>query len=362
MLYPMEVAVEVVPFLRSLSEASGVSGYEQQVRDLVTEQYAALADEVRVDAMGSVIALKNGAGTAPRRRVMLAGHMDEIGLIVSTIDQGFLRFNSVGGFDQRTLMGQEVVVHARRDLPGIIGSRPPHVLSPEERNKPVPMEDLFIDVGLAQPELQEVVRVGDLITIRRPFLELQNGMVCGKALDDRAAVVSVAVCLDMLQTLKHEWDVFAVATVQEELGVRGAITSTYGIAPDIGIAIDVGFGKQPGVSEEYSIDLDKGPALAIGPNIHPAMFSELKRVADAFEIPVQVEVAPRPTGTDARAIQVTREGIPTALLSIPLRNMHTPIEMLAVKDLVRTGHLMAQFIAALDGAFMDKLSWEEEGA
>ncbi|MFN2130147.1 MAG: M42 family peptidase, partial [Anaerolineae bacterium] len=130
--------MEVVPFLRSLSEASGVSGYEQQVRDLVTEQYAALADEVRVDAMGSVIALKNGAGTAPRRRVMLAGHMDEIGLIVSTIDQGFLRFNSVGGFDQRTLMGQEVVVHARRDLPGIIGSRPPHVLSPEERNKPVP--------------------------------------------------------------------------------------------------------------------------------------------------------------------------------------------------------------------------------
>jgi putative aminopeptidase FrvX len=358
----MEVAVEVVPFLKLLSEASGVSGYEHRVRDLVIEQYAALADEVRVDAMGNVIAVKHGIGTGPRRRVMLAGHMDEIGLIVSMLDQGFLRFNSVGGFDQRTLMGQEVIVHARRDLPGIIGSRPPHVLSEEERNKPVPMEELFVDVGLAQSELQEVVRIGDLITIRRPFLELRNGLVCGKAFDDRAAVVSIALCLDMLRTLRHEWDVFAVATVQEEVGVRGATTSTYGIAPDIGIAIDVGFGKQPGVSEPYSIDLDKGPALAIGPNIHPAMFSELKRIADRFEIPVQIEVTSRPTGTDARAMQVTREGIPTALLSIPLRNMHTPIEMLAVKDLVRTGHLMAQFIAALDGAFIDKLSWEEEGA
>jgi putative aminopeptidase FrvX len=357
----MEVAVEVIPLLKSLSEASGVSGYEHQVRDLVTEAFAALADEVRVDPMGSVIALKEGVGTEPRRRVMLAAHMDEIGLIVSILDQGFLRFTHVGGFDVRILMGQEVMVHGRRDLPGIIGSRPPHVLGEDERNKPVPMDELFIDVGLTHSELQAAVRVGDLVTIRRPFVELQNGRVSGKAFDDRAAVVSVALCLDALQTLKHEWDVFAVATVQEEVGVRGATTSAYGIVPDIGIAIDVGFGKQPGVSERHAIDLDKGPALCIGPNIHPAMFAELKRVADAFEIPVQVEVSPRPTGTDARAIQVTREGIPTALLSIPLRNMHTPIETLAVRDLVRTGRLMAQFIAELDEAFVDRLSWEEEG-
>lgn len=355
----MEVAVEVVPLLKSLSEASGVSGYEDQVRELVVEAFTALADEVRVDSMGSVIALKKGVGPEPRHRVMLAAHMDEIGLIVSKLDRGFLRFTQVGGFDVRTLMGQEVIVHGRRDLPGIIGSRPPHVLSADERDKPVPMDELFIDVGLMEVELGTAVRIGDLVTIRRPFIELKNGLVSGKAFDDRAAVVSVALCLDALQTLKHEWDVYAVATVQEEVGVRGATTSTYGIVPDIGIAIDVGFGKQPGVSERDAIELDKGPALTIGPNIHPAMWSELKRVADTFEIPVQVEVDPRPTGTDARAIQVTREGIPTALLSIPLRNMHTPIETLATKDLARTGRLMAQFIAGLDDAFVDRLSWEE---
>lgn len=351
--------MEVVPLLKSLSEASGVSGYEDQVRELVVEAFTALADEVRVDSMGSVIALKKGVGPEPRHRVMLAAHMDEIGLIVSKLDRGFLRFTQVGGFDVRTLMGQEVIVHGRRDLPGIIGSRPPHVLSADERNKPVPMDELFIDVGLMEVELGTAVRIGDLVTIRRPFIELKNGLVSGKAFDDRAAVVSVALCLDALQTLKHEWDVYAVATVQEEVGVRGATTSTYGIVPDIGIAIDVGFGKQPGVSERDAIELDKGPALTIGPNIHPAMWSELKRVADTFEIPVQVEVDPRPTGTDARAIQVTREGIPTALLSIPLRNMHTPIETLATKDLARTGRLMAQFIAGLDDAFVDRLSWEE---
>lgn len=350
--------MEVVPFLRSLSEASGVSGYEDQVRGLVVEAFSSPSDEVKVDAMGNVIALKRGSGADPRRRIMLAGHMDEIGLIVTELEKGFLRFTQVGGFDVRTLMGQEVVVHGTRELPGVIGSRPPHVLSAEERSKPVPMDKLFIDVGLAQGELEEVVRVGDLITIRRSFTELQNGLVTGKAFDDRAAVAAIAVCLDTLQTLEHCWDVYGVATVQEEVGLRGAMTSTFGIAPDAGIAIDVGFGKQPGVTDQHSaLDLDKGPALTIGPNIHPALLAELKRIANEFEIPVQVEVDPGGTGTDANAMQITREGIPTALLSIPVRSMHTSVETLAVRDVVRTGRLIAQFIASLDEGFMDKLAW-----
>ncbi len=352
--------MEVVPFLKSLSEASGVSGYEDEVRELVVEAFTPLADEVRTDAMGNVIALKRGRGKEPRRRIMLAGHMDEIGLMVTLLDKGFLRFTQVGGYDVRTLLGQEVLVHGQRALPGVIGSRPPHVLSPEERNKPVPMDQLFIDVGLAADELEEVVQVGDLITIRRLFTELQNGLVTGKAFDDRAAVVAIAFCLDVLQAVQHEWDVFAVATVQEEVGLRGATTSTFGVAPDVGIAIDVGFGKQPGVTPEYAIELDKGPALCIGPNIHPGMFGGLKRVAEKNEIPFQTEVAPRGTGTDANAMQITREGIPTALLSIPLKSMHTSIETLSVKDVERTGRLMAQFIAALDGSFMDELAWKRQ--
>lgn len=351
--------MEVIPFLKSLSEASGVSGYEDGVRNVVREAFEAMADQVRADAMGNLIALKRGrAEVETRRRIMLAGHMDEIGLIVTMLEEGFLRFTQVGGFDVRTLMGQEVVVHGRRDLPGVIGSRPPHVLTQEERSKPLPMDQLFIDVGLPHDDLQQVVRVGDVVTIRRPFVELQNGLVAGKAFDDRASVAAIAVCLDELQKVQHSWDVFAVATVQEEVGCRGAITSTYGVAPDVGIALDVGFGKQPGVSDEFCTEVGKGPALTIGPNIHPALFSELRRVATEQEIPVQTEVAPGRTGTDADAMQVTRDGIPTALLSLPVRNMHTPVETLSVKDVQRAGRLLAHFIAELDEAFMDKLTWE----
>ena len=350
--------MDLKAFLKSLSEASGVSGYEDEVRGIVTGVFEDLADDVRTDAMGNVIALKRGAGDdEPRRRIMLAGHMDEIGLIATMLEKGFLRFTQVGGFDVRTLLGQQVTVHGRRPLPGVIASRPPHVLSSSERNKPVPMDQLFIDVGLPQEELEEAVRVGDLITLRRPFTELMNGLVCGKAFDDRAAVAAIAECLDTLRHMHHQWDVFGVATVQEEVGLRGAFTSTYGVAPDVGIAIDVGFAKQPGVSEPNSIELNKGPALAIGPNIHPGLFRELKATADELEIPVQVEVAPRGTGTDANAIQITRDGIPTALLSIPERSMHTPIETLSIKDVARTGRLLAHFIGRLDEAFMGKLDW-----
>jgi endoglucanase len=248
------------------------------------------------------------------------------------------------------------MVHGREALPGVIGSRPPHVLSAAEREKPAPMDKLFIDVGLSQGALQEKVRVGDLITVHRPFMELKGGLVSGKAFDDRAAVTAIAVCLEILSTLRHEWDVYGVATVQEEVGLRGAITSTYGVAPDAGIAIDVGFGKQPGVKPEDAIELDKGPSLAFGPYLHPVLYAELKRVAEENEIPFQMEVVPGRTGTDANAIQVTRAGVPTALLSIPVRNMHTPIETLAVKDVLRTGRLLAYTIAGLDESFAGRLS------
>lgn len=348
--------MEIVPLLKSLSEASGVSGYEDQVREIVHATFSDLADEVRSDAMGNLIALKRGSGPSePRRRIMLAGHMDEIGLMVTALDKGFLRFTQVGGFDVRTLMGQEVVVHGRRPLPGVIGCRPPHVLSVEERKKPLPMDQLFIDVGLGEHALRDAVHVGDLVTIQRPFTELKGGLVSGKAFDDRAAVVAIAVCLDLLRALRHEWDVYGVATVQEEVGLRGAIIGTYGIAPDAGIAIDVGFGKQPGVGPEDAIELDKGPSLAFGPYLHPVLYAELQRVAKEHELPFQMEIVPGGTGTDATAIQVTRAGVPTALLSIPLRNMHTPIETLAVKDLLRTGRLMAYTIAGLDEGFYTRL-------
>lgn len=248
-------------------------------------------------------------------------------------------------------------MHGKRELPGIIGSRPPHVLPVEEREKVIPMDKLFIDVGLLVEEVEGLVRVGDLVTIGREFTQLEGNFVSGKAFDDRAGVTSVMACLESLASIRHVWDVYAVATVQEEVGIRGAITSAYGLAPDVAIAIDVGFGSQPGVSEAETLGMGKGPAIAFGPNVHPKLHQALVEVAKELEIPYQVEPIPGRSGTDAWAIQVTRRGIPTALLSIPLRYMHTSVETVSTKDIERTGRLMAEFIGRLDEEFTKKLNW-----
>lgn len=345
--------------LRRLSEASGVSGYEEAVRQVVRDAFQPYADEMRCDALGNVIALRRGApepGQAgPRRAIMLAAHTDEIGLMVSGYEGAYLRFERVGGVDRRTIVGQEVLVHGRQPLPGIIASHPPHVQLPADRDKPYAWDDLFIDVGLSAERLAERVRVGDLVTMRREYLELAEGYASGKALDDRAGVAALAVCLEMLAGLRHTWDVYAVATSQEELGLRGATVSAYSVAPDIAIAVDVGFGAQQGVSEQEAIAMDGGPAIAIGPNIHPLMHERLISVAKQHELKYQTEIASGATGTDAWAIQVAREGIPTALLSVPLRYMHTSVETVCLRDIERTGRLMALFIADLDRAFADTL-------
>lgn len=347
--------MEIASFLKELSDAPGVSGYEAALRQIISRTYAQWADKVSEDTLGSVIALKQGTGPEPRRSIMLAGHMDEIGLIVTQLDGAFLRFYQVGGIDRRTLLGQEVVVHGKKDLPGIIGSRPPHVLSAEARSKPVPWDEMFIDVGLSEARLSELVQVGDLITIKRDMVKLAGGRLSGKALDDRAAVAAIGHCLELLHGMRHEWDVYAVATVQEETGLIGAKTSAYGLAPDIAIAIDVGFGEMPGQSDMESIEMDGGPSIALGANIHPLMHERLVEVAKTFEIKHQIEPIPGPTGTDAWAIQVTRQGIPTALLSIPLRYMHTSVETAVEADIARTGRLMARFIGSLDDDYAAQL-------
>jgi tetrahedral aminopeptidase len=351
--------IDSTELLRQLSEAAGVSGYEDAVRALVRDALAPLADSLRTDALGNLIALQRGEGEGRRPSIMLAAHMDEIGLMVSGYAGGFLRFHTVGGVDLRTLPGQEVTVHGRQPLAGIVASRPPHVLSAEERSKPVPLDKLFIDVGLGEETLRQQVQVGDLVTMRRDFVSLAGGYASGKALDDRAGVVSLAVCLELLRGVRHSWDVYAVATTQEEIGLRGATVSAYGVAPDIAIAVDVGFGKQQGVAESKTIAMDGGPAIAMGPNVHPLMHQRLVATAKQQEQKYQTEVIAGASGTDGWAIQVAREGIPTAVLSIPLRYMHTTVETICVRDIERTGRLMAQFIRGLDDAFAAELGLQK---
>ncbi|MDT8391555.1 MAG: M42 family metallopeptidase [Lentisphaeria bacterium] len=352
--------MDVKALLKSLSEACGVSGYEDEVRGVIRQAFEPYCDEIRVDTMGNLIGLKKGSGKggARRKRVMLAGHMDEIGLMVTEIDQGFIRFTQVGGYDTRVLPAQAVTVFGRERLPGIIASVPPHVSGSSDKS--TPMDELYVDVGLSESQVNKLARVGDLITLDRPCVELSDDLLCGKAFDDRASVAAIVTCLEILSQTAHEWDVYAVATVQEEVGLRGATTGAFGIAPDLGIAIDVGFGKQPGVKEKFAIILGKGPALARGPNIHPKLFAGLKATAEKFEIPYQVEVTSGGTGTDANAIQLTRDGIPTGLISIPERNMHTPVETISIKDVERTGRLLACYIAGLDADTMGQFVWDDD--
>jgi putative aminopeptidase FrvX len=244
-------SLDVISLLRELTEAQGVSGQEDSLRPTAEKFFRPLCDEIKYDKLGNLIALKKGTAEGKEHiKIMLAAHMDEIGLVVTKIEEGgFLRFSTIGGFDARTLPGQKVIIHGRKDITGVIGSKSPHITEEKERKKAVEIDKLFIDTGYAQSELLEIVKVGDIISIERSIYELANGCVSGKALDDRAGVVALMYCLHKLQSLHHVPDVYAVATVQEEVGVRGAAVSAYNIAPDLSIAIDVCHGNLPGVSE-----------------------------------------------------------------------------------------------------------------
>jgi len=348
--------VETISLLKQLSEAGGISGFEKSARELVRQTWQPFVDEMREDKIGSLIALKRGDGGEPRPKLMLAAHLDEIGLMVSGIEKGFLRITRVGGTDRRVLLGLEVTVHGKRDLPGIVATRPPHVLPEEERKKVVPWDKLFVDVGLPAQEVEQLVSIGDLISIQREMVELQNHRVAGKAMDDRACVAIVTLALEQLAGMRHTWDVLAVATAQEETGLKGATTSAYGVAPDLAVALDVGFGRQPGVPEIDTLPLSKGPSIGIGPNFHPGLLARLKETAEAHEIPYHIEPTPGRSGTDAWAIQVTREGVPTSLVSLPIRYMHQPVETLDVQDIERTGRLLAAFVAGLEADFLEKIA------
>ena len=308
--------------------------------------------------MGNLIALKRGAGHEPRHTVMIATHMDEIGLIVTGIKDGFVRVHGLGGTDRRALLGLPVDIHGRTRLPGVIGSRPPHVLSRSERKRVQPWHELFVDLGLPEEEVKAQVRVGDHVTVRQEAQKLRNDRVAAKALDNRASVAALTLSLEALQSRRHAWDVYAVATVQEELGVKGAITSAYGVDPDLALALDVTFAEQYNDKQTGTFELGEGPALGIGPNIHPAVLDLLKEAAKAHEIQVSLEPLPGSSGTDAWGIQVAREGIPTGLISIPVRYMHQPVEVAALVDIERTGRLLTAAITRLSPEFYAR--WEDE--
>lgn len=346
--------------LKTLVEAHAPSGYEGAIRDILREAWGGLTDSMEQDGLGSLIGIKKGnLHLKTPRKIMLAAHMDEIGLMVRDIVDGFIYVHRISGVDNRIMMAQPVMVHGRKPLPGIVASIPPHLLSAVARRKYPTFDEIIVDVGLPADEVNDLVRIGDLITPDVPLLELQGKKVAAKAMDDRASVAAVTVCLDLLKGMSHSWDVYAAATVQEETGLYGAATAAYHIKPDIAIALDVTFAPQPGVDPDEAKPMGEGPTLGIGPNFHARLGEKIRETARTYEIKLQDEIIPGASGTDAWAIQVALEGIPTALFGIPLRNMHSPVETVDLRDIERAGRLMAQFIAGLDADFLATIEWDD---
>ena len=347
---------EIKDFLKQLITAPGLSGYETPVRHMIEQAWRPLVDELHTSRLGSLHALRKGNLPAPRPSLLLAAHMDAIGLMVCGIVDGFLRLTSIGGLDPRVLPGQLVTVHGRNDIPGVVIQPPAHLLPPESQEKTVPLEYLWVDVGLLPSQVQKQVRIGDLASFAQQPFEMGKDFLVGHSLDNRASVAAVTGCLEKLQGRQMGWDLWAVATTQEEETLGGAATSAFQLRPKLAIAIDVTFGASPGSPSHATFPVGKGITLGWGPNIHPKLFSAFKDLAERLEIPTKIEVMPGNSGTDAMALQVAAEGIPSMVIGIPLKYMHTPVEVVSMKDIQRTGRLLAEFAAMLDDKFLEGLS------
>ncbi len=329
---------------------------------MIEETWKPLTDEIRHSHLGSLHALKKGSGKAPRPAMLFAAHMDAIGLIVKKIEGEFLYVTSVGGVDVRVLVGTPVLVHATgagraEELPGVV-ALPSAKLLPDDAGEEILMRYLVVDTGLGAAEVSKRIRVGDLISFNTEPIEMSGETVSGHSLDNRASVAALTVCLQELKSKSHVWDVWAVATTQEEVTLGGAKTSAFELRPNLAVAMDVTFGKGPGAGDWQTFPIGKGPTLSLGPNIHPFLHQRFKELADRFEIPYAVEPVPANSGTDAVSLQIAAEGIPTMLVGIPMRYMHTPVEVAAVKDIQRAGRLLAEFAASLEADFIEKIVWD----
>ncbi len=346
---------ESFDFLARLVEAPSPSGYEQPAQR-VFRSYIDHFSIVTTDVMGNVYGLIEGGGK-DRPRVMLVGHSDEIGLQIRYIDDnGFIYFSAIGGVDAHITPGQRVTVHSKGGaLPGVIGRKPIHLMEPKDRDTVTKLESQYIDIGaLTKKEAEKLVRVGDQITFAAGLERLHGDRVTSRGFDDKAGSFVVAEVLRQVAAggKKLSIDLYGVSSVQEEVGLRGGTTSSYTVNPDIGICVEVDFATdQPDVEKKHNGDvkLGKGPILPRGANINPVLFDLLAATAEELKIPVQFTGIPRATGTDANVMQISRGGVATALVKIPLRYMHSPVEVLALSDLEHAVKLIVATLAKIKG-------------
>lgn len=329
--------------LSALCELTGPSGFESPVAERAAQLLAPLVDEVNIDKMGNLIGVRR-CGTPNAKRVLLDAHLDEIGLMVIGSEDGFLRFRTIGGVDPRMLPDREVTIMTQPPLFGVIACLPPHVLKPGEADKSAAIPDLWIDTGLTQEQVDELILPGTPCVFRNGCFALGEREMCGKSMDDRACFVTLLRAVELLQDKDLDVDLYIMGSTREEVSHGGAATATFAIAPDCCVAVDVTHGKTPDTPKERTSELGGGPAVGVGPNMTRWMTERMFAKAKQVEISVQYEVMAGATGTNAWDMQITREGIATSVLSLPLKYMHSPVETVDLSDMEAVARLLAAFI------------------
>ncbi|OEK05698.1 M42 family metallopeptidase [Roseivirga misakiensis] len=340
-----------IPLLKNICEIAGAPGFEKRIRDLVIAEVNPLVDELSVDNMGNVFAIKRGVNNPDGKKVMVAAHMDEIGFIVSHIDDnGFVRFQTLGGFDPKTLTAQRVIIHGREDVIGVMGSKPIHVMTAEERTKVAKTSDYFIDLGMPKEDVEKVIAIGDPITRERELIEMGNCVNC-KSIDNR---VSVFILIEALRNLKKQpYDVYGVFTVQEEVGLRGANVSAHTINPDFGFGLDttIAFDLPGAQPHEMVTELGKGTAIKIldaSTICDYRMVAYMKEMANKHDIKWQPEILVA-GGTDTAGVQrMGKNGAISGAVSIPTRHLHQVIEMASKDDIQASIDLLMACLENLD--------------
>lgn len=346
-------AKDSLDFLENLMKSSGASGFEERTAAVYREYLAKFAESVKTDVMGNTIGVLNSKSEF---KVMLAGHYDEIGFqVVHISDEGYLYFRNVGGIDKATVPGTEVeIINKKGVIAGIIGKKPIHLVKDKERDLSPELKDMWIDIGAEnRKDVEKIVDIGDPVTVRPNYRKLGKNKIMSKGMDDKIGAFVVAETLKVLSKRRLSIGVYAVGTVQEELGLRGAVASAFGIAPVVGIAVDVGFTTDvPDIDKKLlgDVHLGKGPVLNRTADNNPVLYGILKETAIKKKIKIQEEAGFRASGgTDTAVIQLTRGGVATALISIPNRYMHTPVELCDLRDVEATVNLLSETIASFKG-------------
>ena len=338
--------MEIQAALERLCSIGAPTGFERPAAMAAKELLEPLVDEVKIDRLGNVIGVRR-CGKPDAKKLLLDAHLDEIGLIVTGIKNGFLKFGTLGGVDPRMLPDRELTILTDPPLFGVVACLPPHVLSPEDREKAPPIEDFYVDTGMSQEEAERLIPIGTPMVFRSSFTPLGEGQLCSKAMDDRSCFVTLLRAAEMLADKELDIDLYIMGSVCEETNSAGAIAATQAICPDYCVAVDVTHGKTPDSPANRASVIGGGPAIGIGPNMSRWMTRRMFEKAEAEGISVQKEVMEGASGTNGWRMQICNEGVATSVLSLPLKYMHTPVEVLEISDIEQVARLLAAFTVDL---------------